>query len=67
MRKITAFYAWQSVTPSKVNKEFIRKALDEAAQRINADPSLEVELSIDSDTQGWLALWRIGTMRRVSW
>ncbi len=51
MRKITAFYAWQSDTPTKVNRNFIRQALDDAAQRISADSSLGIELHIDSDTQ----------------
>lgn len=51
MRNIVAFYAWQSDTPRKINKDFIRKALDDAAERINADRGLGVELKIDSDTQ----------------
>jgi hypothetical protein len=52
MRRIVAFYAWQSDRPAKINKDFIRKALDSAADRISADSSLGVELKIDSDTQG---------------
>jgi hypothetical protein len=51
VRKIVAFYAWQSDTLTKINKDFIRKALDLAAERINSDSSLAVELKIDSDTQ----------------
>src|SRR6266550_5322699 len=52
MRKISAFYAWQSDTPSKINREFISVALNEAAQRITNDSLFDVELSVDSDTQG---------------
>jgi len=52
MRRIVAFYAWQSDTPAKINKDFIRRALDSATERINADRSLGVEIKIDSDTQG---------------
>ncbi len=51
MRRIVAFYAWQSDTPPKINKDFIRKALNSAAERINADSNLGAELQIDSDTQ----------------
>lgn len=51
MRKIAAFYAWQSDILTKINKDFIRRALDAAADRINSDSSLGVELRIDSDTQ----------------
>lgn len=52
MRKIVAFYAWQSDTARQVNSDFIRIALTEAAQRITKDKSLEVEVSVDSDTEG---------------
>jgi hypothetical protein len=54
MRKITAFYAWQSDTPQQFNRHLIRTALEEAAQRISADSSLNVEILIDSDTEGVL-------------
>lgn len=52
MRKISAFYAWQSDTPSKLNRNLIEHALRTAAERITADPSMDAELQIDSDTQG---------------
>lgn len=52
MRRITAFYAWQSDTPEKFNRDFIRIALEGAAKRISADSSLQVELRIDFDTEG---------------
>jgi hypothetical protein len=51
-RKITAFYAWQSDRPSNVGRHFIRKALDDAAKRLSEDPTLDVEVVIDSDTEG---------------
>ena len=51
MRNIVAFYAWQFDTPGKINKDFIRKALEAAKERINADSALNVKLEIDSDTQ----------------
>lgn len=51
-RKITAFYAWQSDRPQNINRNFIRKALDDAAARITADTSLNVEMAIDADTEG---------------
>lgn len=52
MRKIFAFYAWQSDRPENINRNLIDIALREAATRINQDASLGVELHIDSDTEG---------------
>jgi hypothetical protein len=52
MRKLTAFYAWQSDIPRDVNQDLIEIALKDAAKRITEDPSLGVELQVDSDTQG---------------
>jgi hypothetical protein len=52
MTKITVFYAWQSDTPQRFNRYLIRMALEVAARRINEDTTLDVELHIDSDTQG---------------
>jgi hypothetical protein len=52
MKKINAFYAWQSDTPSSVNREFIEIALNDAALRITNDSSLNIEMNVDSDTQG---------------
>jgi hypothetical protein len=51
MRKIIAFYAWQNDTPQKFNRDLIDIALRDAAKRISDDPSLDLELCIDSDTQ----------------
>jgi hypothetical protein len=52
MRKVSVFYAWQSDTPHRFNRYLIRMALEMAARRLNADQALDVELTIDSDTQG---------------
>ena len=52
MRKITAFYAWQSDTPEECNRHFIRIALEDAAKRISADAIMGVDLRIDYDTEG---------------
>src|ERR1700692_3906220 len=54
MRKITIFYAWQSDTPEEFNRHLIRIALNEAAKRISADASLNVEIAIDAGTEGVL-------------
>lgn len=51
-RKITVFYAWQSDRDTKGNQHFIRKALDDAAKRINEEGTLGVEVKIDADTEG---------------
>lgn len=51
-RVITVFYAWQSDRDQKANRHFIRRALDDAATRINGDNALGVEIKIDADTEG---------------
>lgn len=51
MRKITAFYAWQSDTPERFNRHLIRIALQDAAKRIT-DSMTDVELVVDYDTAG---------------
>jgi hypothetical protein len=52
MRTITVFYAWQSDTPQRFNRHLIRIALEAAAERINQDTALKVEVRIDADTEG---------------
>jgi hypothetical protein len=53
--KLTVFYAWQSDTPLKYNKLLIKKALLDAALRINEDQNLGgAQIIIDSDTSGIL-------------
>jgi hypothetical protein len=53
-RIIKVFYAWQSDRDEKGNRHFIRRALDDAAKRINEDNALGVEIKIDADTEGVL-------------
>ena len=53
-RTVTVFYAWQSDRDQKGNRHFIRRALDNAAKRINEDSALGVEIKIDADTEGVL-------------
>ncbi len=50
MLPLTLFYSWQMDRPTHVCRDFIRKALDEAAAILDA--SGEIALTIDSDTQG---------------
>jgi hypothetical protein len=52
MRKIVAFYAWQSDTPEKFNRHLIRIALEEAAKRITEDPTIDAQFIIEYDTEG---------------
>lgn len=51
-KKVTIFYAWQSDCEQKINRHFIRYALDEAAERISQDDSVGVEITVDADTEG---------------
>lgn len=53
-RIITVFYAWQSDRDQKGNRHFIRRALDDAAKRMNDDDALAVEIKVDADTEGVL-------------
>ena len=46
------FYSWQSDRPDRVNHRFIRRALDLAVERINADLPVEEAARVDQDTQG---------------
>jgi hypothetical protein len=48
--KLTIFYSWQSDLPSKLCRDFIRLALEDAAERIRAARGIEV--AIDHDTKG---------------
>src|SRR5216683_1610591 len=51
MRKITAFYAWQSDTPQKFNRHLIRIALEDATKRV-MNSMRDIELIVDYDTAG---------------
>jgi hypothetical protein len=46
------FYAWQSDIDEHVNKRFIRKALDAAIKKLNADLETEEALRAQQDTEG---------------
>lgn len=56
------FYSWQSDTPTRIGKDFIRKALEDAIERIEVAPTLEnadrneegIGIELDQDTQGVL-------------
>jgi hypothetical protein len=51
-RIVTVFYAWQSDRNQRENRHLIRQALNTAAQKINSDSSLGIEIKIDADTEG---------------
>ncbi|ULA65733.1 MAG: hypothetical protein LZF86_240126 [Nitrospira sp.] len=54
--KTSIFFSWQSDAPTKTGRNFLRKALEEACEEIEAesyiDDALRDELIVDSDTQG---------------
>lgn len=50
MAKLTVFYSWQSDRPSKVCRDFIARALDEAVARLAVRRGFEI--TVDSDTRG---------------
>ena len=52
MSEFTIFYSWQSDTPRKVGRDFIKLALEAAVARINAARGGVCTMRIDSDTQG---------------
>jgi hypothetical protein len=54
VRDFVVFYAWQNDTSPRENRYFIRTVLGLAAKRISDDPSTDVQVRIDSDTQGVL-------------
>ena len=49
----TIFYSWQSDAPNPVNRKFIRRALEDAAENLNRSEGAEVEdvVRLDQDTQ----------------
>jgi len=49
--KAKVFYSWQSDTPGAMNRNFILKALEDAAKEIAGDDSIDVEPVVDRDTQ----------------
>lgn len=48
---ITVFYLWQSDQPVSTNKYFIQEAIQLAISNISGDATLDVEVSLDRDTQ----------------
>jgi hypothetical protein len=48
----TLFYSWQSDSPSKTNRGFIKDATERAIKSVNRDLELEEALRLDQDTQG---------------
>ncbi len=48
---ISIFYSWQSDLPNTLNRWLIRRALDDAVGKINADLAVEDAIRIDQDTQ----------------
>lgn len=50
--KITVFYSWQSDKPRAIGMNFVQEALQAALQNIETDNSLNIEVSLDRDTQG---------------
>ena len=50
--KATVFYSWQSDTPGATNRNLILQALEDAAEEIAGDDSIDVVPVIDRDTQG---------------
>lgn len=50
MAALTVFYSWQSDRSSKVCRDFISRALDDAVARLSVRRGLEI--AVDSDTRG---------------
>jgi hypothetical protein len=48
----TVFYSWQSDLPNSCNRGFIEDCLKDAIKQIQADKELELDPSLDRDTQG---------------
>ena len=48
------FYSWQSDVPNAVNRNFIRRALEQAVESLNRQEGADVEdaVRLDQDTQG---------------
>lgn len=49
----TIFYSWQTDAPNSVNRNFIRRALEDAAKKLNRSQAADVEdvVRLDQDTQ----------------
>ncbi len=57
-RVMRIFYSWQMDAPRKINKDFIRRALNRAIDKLSEDPDVSEaerdEMEVDQDTQGVL-------------
>lgn len=49
---LSIFYSWQSDSPSKVNRYFIRDCLQQALKKLNNENLLEEAIRLDHDTAG---------------
>ena len=47
----TIFYSWQSDTLNKVNRNFIKDALEKAVKNLNRSMNLEEAIRFDQDTK----------------
>jgi len=52
MESIHIFYSWQSDGDRKANQYFIRDALRSAIEKLTGDPDTDLELRLESDTEG---------------
>jgi hypothetical protein len=52
-KQLTAFYSWQSDTPSNFNRNFIERALEKALKRLHSDATLQLaeRPKLDKDTK----------------
>ncbi len=48
----TLFYSWQSDTPSKTNRSFIKNAIEKTIRNISKNVEMEEAIRLDQDTQG---------------
>ena len=51
----TIFFSWQSDTPNKVGRNFMKTVLEEVCKHIANDTSVDEalrDMNVDSDTQG---------------
>jgi hypothetical protein len=51
----TIFFSWQSDTPNRVGRSFLKEVLEEVCKGIGSDPTVDEalrDLEVDSDTQG---------------
>jgi hypothetical protein len=51
----TVFFSWQSDTPNRAGRSFLREALEEACKSLSSDATIDEvirDVKVDSDTQG---------------